>query len=366
MPREALIKNLERKLSSGKCDLGKVTIQYLTETEKLLSRQLRRKDITENDYKFRTIEINCIKNTIEDLQIKVTNLQDELNELKKENNYLRSEMNQLSHNFKIIEAYKRKYEQVTIEAGPSKIVKIIETKSTFVKLEIPEILAGIANNLSPRDILNFLRVNRLEARLLYSYKKCLHCNEEITDPVIIYELKIKICRQYANPTYKEAIIKAINSVDFMQLQGLYLSFDLRYDSSLSRVLFFLKKDIVMFAKELYQIPADNLAYNWLQEKLEFTQSIASRVITELHVERGQLKDRIRVLERENEQLRQDLEYERHLNESRIANMNIQINNSQNREDILREALNNIEDVRTISPLRRQGAFLFEDEVLDSD
>ncbi|RIB00900.1 hypothetical protein C2G38_2232501 [Gigaspora rosea] len=100
--------------------------------------------------------------------------------------------------------------------------------------------------------------------------------------------------------------------------------------------------------------------------LEFTQSIASRVITELHVERGQLKDRIRVLERENEQLRQDLEYERHLNESRIANMNIQINNSQNREDILREALNNIEDVRTISPLRRQGAFLFEDEVLDSD
>ena len=78
------------------------------------------------------------------------------------------------------------------------------------------------------------------------------------------------------------------------------------------------------------------------KQLEFTQSIASRVITELHVERGQLKDRIRVLERENEQLRQDLEYERHLNESRIANMNIQINNSQNREDILREALNNIE------------------------
>ncbi|CAG8718149.1 28482_t:CDS:2, partial [Dentiscutata erythropus] len=102
------------------------------------------------------------------------------------------------------------------------------------------------------------------------------------------------------------------------------------------------------------------------KQLEFTQSIASRVITELHVERGQLKDRIRVLERENEQLRQDLEYERHLNESRIANMNIQINNSQNREDILREALNNIEDVRTIPPLRRQGAFLFEDEVLDSD
>ncbi|CAG8820197.1 7295_t:CDS:2, partial [Dentiscutata erythropus] len=189
MPREALIKNLERKLSSGKCDLGKVTIQYLTETEKLLSRQLRRKDITEKDYKFRTIEINCIKNTIEDLQIKVTNLQDELNELKKENNYLRSEMNQLNHNFsliqlnenkkgdelinrkenerknalkkirEIIEAYKRKYEQVTIEAGPSKIVEIIETKSTFVKLEIPEILAGIANNLSPRDILKFLRVN---------------------------------------------------------------------------------------------------------------------------------------------------------------------------------------------------------------
>ncbi|CAG8769380.1 9844_t:CDS:2, partial [Dentiscutata erythropus] len=96
MSREALIKNLECKLLSEKCDLGKITIQYLNETEKLLSRQLR----------------------------------------------------------------------LTIEAGPSKIVKIIEdedliieTKSTFVKLEIPEILAGIANNLSPRDILNFLHVN---------------------------------------------------------------------------------------------------------------------------------------------------------------------------------------------------------------
>ncbi|CAG8589129.1 6913_t:CDS:2, partial [Dentiscutata heterogama] len=173
MPREALIKNLERQLSSGKCDLGKVAIQYLTETEKLLSRQLKY------------------------LQIKVKNLQDELNELKKENNYLRNEMNQLSHNFsliqlnenkkggelinrkeherknalkkiqEIIDAYKRKYEQHTIEAGPSKIIEIIEdedliieTKSTFVKLEIPEILAEIANNLFPRDILNFLLVNR--------------------------------------------------------------------------------------------------------------------------------------------------------------------------------------------------------------
>ncbi|RIB17325.1 hypothetical protein C2G38_2187709 [Gigaspora rosea] len=278
MPREALIKNLEQKL---------------------LSRQLRRKDITEKDYKFRTIEINCIKNTIEDLQIKVTKLQDELNELKKENNYLRKHerKNALKKIREMIEAYKRKYEQ----AGPSKIVKIIETKSTFVKLKIPEILARIANNLSPRDILNFLRVNRLEARLLYSYKKCLHCNEEITDTVIIYELKIKICRQCivdalisreefektllpedANPTYKEAIIKAINSVDFMQLQGSYLSFDLRYDSSLSRVLFFLKKDIVMFAKELYQIPDDNLAYNWLQEKVNIVNQYQKHILIFKH------------------------------------------------------------------------------------
>ncbi|RIB07344.1 hypothetical protein C2G38_2214733 [Gigaspora rosea] len=118
--------------------------------------------------------------------------------------------------------------------------------------------------------------------------------------------------------------------------------------------------------ELEMIVSERETYIERIKQLEFTQSIASRVINELHIEREQLKDRIQVLERENEQLRQDFEYERHLNESRIANMNNQINNSQNRKDILRKAFNNIEDVRTILPLQRQGAFLFENEVLDSD
>ncbi|CAG8657464.1 5605_t:CDS:2, partial [Gigaspora rosea] len=40
--------------------------------------------------------------------------------------------------------------------------------------------------------------------------------------------------------------------------------------------------------------------------------------------------------------------------------------NHHRKDILRKAFNNIEDVRTILPLQRQGAFLFENEVLDSD
>ncbi|CAG8789566.1 13434_t:CDS:2, partial [Gigaspora rosea] len=192
MPREALIKKLEHQLLSGKYDIGNVTIQYLTEIEKLLFRKLR-----------------------QDLQIKVKNLQNELNELKKENNYLHSERNALKEIRKIIVAYKSKYESDATEANPSQIFEIIEddeTKSTFEKLEIPEILAEIANNLSPRSILNFLLVNksiyqkmhghfkeyqnfwrnyffqfpkelsRLEALVLYRYKQCLHCKNEITDP----------------------------------------------------------------------------------------------------------------------------------------------------------------------------------------
>ncbi|CAG8684177.1 19433_t:CDS:1 [Dentiscutata erythropus] len=103
MPREALIKKLDSQLSSGNCDISKVTIQYLTETEKLLFRQLRRKEITEKDYNFQTTEIKCIKNTIEDLQSKVKNLQDELNKMKNENNYLCSEMDQLSRNLSLIQ-----------------------------------------------------------------------------------------------------------------------------------------------------------------------------------------------------------------------------------------------------------------------
>ncbi|CAG8806032.1 20467_t:CDS:2, partial [Racocetra persica] len=104
------------------------------------------------------------------------------------------------------------------------------------------------------------------------------------DPIVIYELKIKICRhcivdalisrqqfeknylsKSADRTYKEKTIKAIYFVDFMQLRGSYLSFDLWYSSSSSHVLFFFEKDIERFVNELSQIKDDDV-YNWLQEK----------------------------------------------------------------------------------------------------
>ncbi|CAG8726325.1 15939_t:CDS:1, partial [Gigaspora rosea] len=86
----------------------------------------------------------------------------------------------------------------------------------------------------------------------------------------------------ANPTNKEAIIKAIYSVEFMQLQGSYLSFDFRYSSSSSHILFFLKEDIIMFAKELYQINDDNLAYNWLQKKADIVHQYQKNILKAKH------------------------------------------------------------------------------------
>ncbi|CAG8563320.1 23307_t:CDS:2 [Racocetra persica] len=141
----------------------------------------------------------------------------------------------------------------------------------------------------------------MEAFLLYKYKKCLHCNKKITDPVIIYKLKIKICRQCivdalisneefektyfpvdSRLTDKRAIIKAVYySVDFMQLKGSYLSFDLQYDSMLSHVLFFYRKDIDKFAKELKQIPNDNLV-NWLQERENIVHQYQKNILKAKH------------------------------------------------------------------------------------
>ncbi|CAG8761135.1 19539_t:CDS:2, partial [Racocetra persica] len=195
-----------------------------------------------------------------------------------------------------------------IEAGPSQIV----AKTT---LEIPEILGEIAINLSPKDFLTLLLVNKSikdklefhffnyqnmwrnyfhrlfpkrlskqEIYFLYSYKKCIHCDKEFDDPVIIFELKIKICRNCivlallsrrdfeetypldnATPFIKNKIIKAINTVDFQQLQGSYLHFDFRNHPDLSHLLFYFKKDVESFVKEFNQIP-NNLINGWLEEK----------------------------------------------------------------------------------------------------
>ncbi|CAG8573839.1 13980_t:CDS:2 [Cetraspora pellucida] len=102
------------------------------------------------------------------------------------------------------------------------------------------------------------------------------------------------------------------------------------------------------------------------KQLEKTHRSESQVINDLHVERGQFINRIQELELENRQLRQDLEYERLLNERRIANLSIQLTNSQHREEIFSEELYNREGVRTIPPFRRQGALIYEDEILEID
>ncbi|CAG8535695.1 19238_t:CDS:2, partial [Racocetra fulgida] len=228
MPRQSLLQKARLQLSSNKIVEGALT--YLQATEGLLLRQHRRKDISEDDYKFRTNEITYFKNIIEQLNFKAKNLQDEINklrnknkDLKKENKDLHEEMNNLSQNFglihldenkellgrkkqeminalheirKVFDLYKNKYKLGTIDAVPSKIVEIIEikagpsmiveTKSTFEILQTPEILANIVLNLSPSDIFKDADLSSEEAII------------------------------------KEGIIKAIHSVDFYQLQGRYL------------------------------------------------------------------------------------------------------------------------------------------------
>ncbi|CAG8739981.1 12641_t:CDS:2 [Cetraspora pellucida] len=371
MPRVSLLEKAKHQLLSNEIVEGALT--YLKATEGLLVRQLRRKDISEEDYKFRTNEITYFKNTIEQLNFKAKNLQNEINklrkenkDLKKENKDLHEEMNNLSRNFglihldenellgrkkqekinalheirKVFDLYKNKYKLDTIDAGPSKIVEIIEieagpsmieTKLEFEKFLIPEILSEIILSLSPSDISTLLRVSRSiktlievhfeesqnfwrnyyfqfykslqrsEIKLLYNCKKCLHCKNELVDPVIIHELKIKICRQCIpfalirefeetwllnnqdltskeetiketiikeihseNFSIKEEIIKAIHSVDFYQLQGFYLSFDLREDTE-------------RFMKEFNRIPIDKVK-NWLKEKADIVNEYQKKIL----------------------------------------------------------------------------------------
>lgn len=107
MPRQSLLQKAKLQLSSNKIVEGALT--YLKATEGLLFRQHRRKDISEEEYKFRTDEIKYFIITIEKLNSKAKNLQDEINklrkeneELKKENKDLHEEINNLSRNFDLI------------------------------------------------------------------------------------------------------------------------------------------------------------------------------------------------------------------------------------------------------------------------
>ncbi|KAF0481167.1 hypothetical protein F8M41_023613 [Gigaspora margarita] len=179
MTRESLLQKAECQLSSN--DIVKAALTYLKATEGLLSCQRQRNEISKEDYQFRTEEIKYFRNTIESLITEVKNLKDEINKLKNENQGLQDEinkfrnenqglheaMNNLSQNFSSIHLNENKD---TIDAGLSKIVEIIEIKadpsmiidkkSTFDILIIPEILAEITNNLSPGDINIFRFITR--------------------------------------------------------------------------------------------------------------------------------------------------------------------------------------------------------------
>ncbi|RIB20473.1 hypothetical protein C2G38_2080726, partial [Gigaspora rosea] len=100
MPRESILQKAKRQLSSNNIVEGALT--YLKATKDLLVRQHRRKEISEELYKFRTDEIIYFKNSIEKLAFKVKDLQNEINKPRKENKNLHEEMNNLTRNFGLL------------------------------------------------------------------------------------------------------------------------------------------------------------------------------------------------------------------------------------------------------------------------
>ncbi|CAG8538932.1 2134_t:CDS:2 [Dentiscutata heterogama] len=90
---------------------------------------------------------------------------------------------------------------------------------------------------------------------------------------------------------------------------------------------------------------------WIRQ-LQYTQSIASRMINEINAEK-------RLLQQENAQLRRDLEYEQATNGRIINNLRNQVDILENQENIFTEILRNQGQV--ISRLHRQDAFIYEVE-----
>ncbi|CAG8794620.1 16210_t:CDS:2, partial [Dentiscutata erythropus] len=87
-------------------------------------------------------------------------------------------------------------------------------------------------------------------------------------------------------------------------------------------------------------------------QLQYTQSIASRMINEINAEK-------RLLQQENAQLRHNLEYEQATNGIIINNLRNQVDILENRENIFTEILRNQGQV--IPRLRRQDAFIYKVE-----
>ncbi|CAG8572558.1 19904_t:CDS:2 [Racocetra fulgida] len=247
MPRVSLVQKASHQLSSN--NIVEAALTYLKATEGLLGRQHRRKEICEDEYTSRKIEIQYLTSTIEkfkseviDLQDEIKNLQDEINKLKEENSDLKKEnqdlhakMNNLSQNFRLIHLDENK-----------------EVKLGRKKHEMINALHNI------QKILDWYK-NKYKSEFEKTWS--LNNVELSSEEAII----------------KEEIIKAIYSVDFYQLQGFYLSFDLRYSSFLSHVLFYFRKDTERFMKEFNQISIDSVN-NWLKEKVDIVNEYQKSVL----------------------------------------------------------------------------------------
>ncbi|RIB00794.1 hypothetical protein C2G38_2051377 [Gigaspora rosea] len=306
MTRESLLRKAERQLSSN--DIIKGALTYLKSTESFLNRQRRRNEISEENYKFRTGEIKYFRTTIERLVIEIKNLKEEINKLKNENQGLQDEINKLKNeNLDLHEEmnnFSQNFGLIHLDENKGVLLGIKKQKMINALKEIRKQLDLYKNKYKPE-------LSGLEARVLYEYKKCLYCNKEFIDPVIIYDLKIKICRQCivdalisrkefeknylpddVNPIHKEAIIKAIYSVDFMQLQGSYLSFNFRCNE---------------ISEENYKFRTGEIKYfRTTIERLVIEIKNLKEEINKLKNENQGLQDEINKLKNENLDLHEEM------------------------------------------------------------
>ncbi|CAG8508873.1 25842_t:CDS:2 [Gigaspora rosea] len=236
---------------------------------------------------------------------------------------------------KILEEYKQKYEQDS--TGSSKITEIIEMeineKKEWEKIEIPEILAEIGFHLDLKSLLAFSLVDKTTNQFIVShiknnqtfwrtyyncnfpsyltkeelyflnemYKTCQYCGNLLNDPVKIFELRIKICRQcivsafisrkeleeenYFNDFEENDPIKnlfmVIHSIDCYQLVGYYMDPSIRHSDFASHLLFFLRKDVDNALSE-YKMLSKNLRSEWIEKKSNFVQEYQTRLLKMKH------------------------------------------------------------------------------------
>ncbi|CAG8647849.1 35921_t:CDS:2 [Gigaspora margarita] len=155
-----------------------------------------------------------------------------------------------------------------VEAGSSKIAKIIEMKITekeeWKKIETPEILAEICFHLDLKSFLAFSLVDKNTYRFIVSH----------------YNDNQNFWRTYYNCNFP----KFVYGDSFSRLLlagGYYIDPSIRHSDFASYLLFFLCKDVDNAFSEYKMLPKD-LQSEWIEKKSNFIQEYQTRLLKMKH------------------------------------------------------------------------------------